>query len=114
MNQNCSKISDFLRRQLILLRNLGWNEVILLVAALFVACCGYCFVQLADEVNEGDTQTIDEWILQSLRRADDPTVPIGPVWITRVEPRRDSTWQSHHIGAGLVRRHWIHVASSAV
>lgn len=81
MIQNCSKISDFLRRQLILLRNLGWNEVILLVAAIFVACCGYCFIQLADEVNEGDTQTIDEWILQSLRRADDPSVPIGPAWI---------------------------------
>lgn len=78
---NCSKTSDFLRRQLTLFRNLGWNEVKLLVAAFVVACCAFCFIKLADEVNEGDTQTIDKWILRSLRRADDPSVPIGSAWI---------------------------------
>lgn len=30
---------------------------------------------VVDEVKEGETQTVDEWILRSLRRADDPSVP---------------------------------------
>jgi undecaprenyl-diphosphatase len=76
-----SNILAFLQRQLILLRLIGWSEVVLLVAALFVIFCGYCFIELADEVKEGETQTVDEWVLRSLRRADDPAVPIGPAWL---------------------------------
>lgn len=58
-----------------------WHEVAVLVAALVVFLCGYLVIELADEVKEGSTQTVDEWILRSLRRADDPAVPIGPVWL---------------------------------
>ena len=39
------------------------------------------FIELVDEVKEGDTQTVDEWVLRSLRRADDPAVPVGPDWV---------------------------------
>lgn len=70
-----------LQNKLSLLRHFGWSEVVLLLAALFVLFCGYCFIKLADEVKEGETQSVDEWILRSLRRADDPAVPIGPVWL---------------------------------
>lgn len=46
-----------------------------------VIACGLAFVKLADEVFEGETRQFDEWVLRSLRRADDPSVPIGPAWI---------------------------------
>ncbi|CAN5167862.1 phosphatase PAP2 family protein [soil metagenome] len=59
----------------------GWSEVVVLVVTLIVLICGYCFIELADEVREGETQSVDEWILRSLRRADDPAVPIGPAWV---------------------------------
>jgi undecaprenyl-diphosphatase len=57
------------------------SEAVLLATALFVLCCCYCYVKLADAVKERDTQTVDEWILRSLRRADDLAVPIGPPWV---------------------------------
>ena len=52
-----------------------------LVIAFGVIACGLAFVKLADEVLEGETRQFDEWVLRSLRRADDPSVPIGPAWI---------------------------------
>lgn len=81
MRNMWSRPMALLRNQLRVLRNFGWSEVVLLMAALFVLFCGYCFIELADEVQEGETQTVDEWILRSLRRADDPAVPIGPTWL---------------------------------
>lgn len=53
----------------------------MLVAALVVLMCVYSVIELADEVKEGATQTVDEWVLRSLRRADDRAVPIGPAWM---------------------------------
>ena len=75
------RIAALLRDRLRVRRNLGWGEVALLMAVFFVLLCGYCFIALADEVREGETQSFDEWVLRSLRRADDPAVPIGPVWL---------------------------------
>jgi undecaprenyl-diphosphatase len=57
------------------------SEAVLLAVALVVLFCGYCFIELADEVKQGGTQTVDERILRSLRRVDDPAVPIGPPWL---------------------------------
>jgi len=62
-------------------REFGRGEVILLVAALVVLLGVFCFIELADAVREGETQTVDDWILRSLRRADDPEVPVGPDWL---------------------------------
>ena len=39
------------------------------------------FLTLAGEVTEGDTQAFDNRILQALRKPDDPSRPIGPVWM---------------------------------
>ena len=47
------------------------------------------FVELADEVTEGDTQKFDEWAIEVLRRCDDPATPIGPRWLH--EAARDIT-----------------------
>ena len=59
-------------------------EALLLLAALVVLIALNSFTELADDVNEGDTQGFDEWVLRSLRRADDPAVPIGPQWLHEV------------------------------
>ncbi|MGH7267064.1 MAG: phosphatase PAP2 family protein, partial [Candidatus Rokuibacteriota bacterium] len=47
------------------------------------------FVGIANEVLEGDARAIDERILLLLRRADDPTRPIGPAWLA--DAARDVT-----------------------
>jgi len=41
----------------------------------------YGFVVLAGEVMEGDTRGLDTRILHALRKADDPSTPIGPAWL---------------------------------
>jgi undecaprenyl-diphosphatase len=42
------------------------------------------FLMLASEVMEGDTLAMDTKIVRALRSADDPSRPIGPVWMTGV------------------------------
>lgn len=65
-------------------RRYGWQEIRWLVLVLFILFCTYVFLELADAVREGDTQRLDEWVLRSLRRADDPATPIGPPWLREV------------------------------
>jgi undecaprenyl-diphosphatase len=63
------------------LKRMGWGEALILLAALVSVLIVHAFVELAEEVREGDTQAFDEWAIQSLRRSDDPTLPIGPAWL---------------------------------
>lgn len=61
----------------------GWllrADLIELLAVLAVVGGIYVFVELADNVSEGSTKRFDESIMQSLRRTDDPSKPIGPPW----------------------------------
>ena len=52
------------------------------MAVLLVLCAAaFLFIKLGDEVREGETQRIDEWVLRSLRRPGNPAVPIGPPWL---------------------------------
>ncbi|HZJ54256.1 MAG TPA: phosphatase PAP2 family protein [Myxococcaceae bacterium] len=52
------------------------------LAVLLVLCAAaFGFLMLADEVREGETQRIDEWVLRSLRTPGDPAVPLGPPWL---------------------------------
>jgi undecaprenyl-diphosphatase len=39
------------------------------------------FVELADDVMEGETQQFDEWAVRMLRQPDDPAMPLGPRWL---------------------------------
>ena len=55
---------------------LGW-----LIAGLTVCLLLWGFLALASEVMEGDTTALDTKILVSLRKADDPSRPIGPAWM---------------------------------
>jgi undecaprenyl-diphosphatase len=86
----------FLWNQWIRVRRLGWHEIRLLLAALLVVFCAYLFIKLTDEVQEGETQKFDDWLLRSLRRADDPGVPIGPPWL------REAALDATALGSPLV------------
>jgi undecaprenyl-diphosphatase len=42
------------------------------------------FVELADEIHEGDADRFDAWVLQALRTPGDLSDPIGPPWLLQV------------------------------
>ena len=49
----------------------------------------WAFVSIADEVMEGETRKLDEWLLLALRDRADPAQPWGPQWVQ--EMARDFT-----------------------
>jgi undecaprenyl-diphosphatase len=64
---------NFLRRQ----------EAAVVLAMVMAATGIICFILVAENVSERHTQRFDEAVLQGLRRADDPAVPVGPAWVTK-------------------------------
>jgi undecaprenyl-diphosphatase len=56
-------------------------ELTVLLGGLILAMLAFGTFELVGEVLEGDTQAFDERVLRSLRRADDPSLPIGPRWL---------------------------------
>jgi undecaprenyl-diphosphatase len=73
-------------RQLVLhvLNLIGQYEFTVLVAIFVILLAILAFVAIAEYVSDGASQRFDEWILRALRRSDDPTKPIGPVWFLEV------------------------------
>jgi undecaprenyl-diphosphatase len=67
-----------------LLEWLGKHELTVLLGVLIVASGTWGFIELAVQVRAGQTQAFDQWVLQSLRRVDDPTVPVGPTWMQEI------------------------------
>lgn len=63
---------------------LAGHGPVVLLAALLVVIGTWGFVELADEVNEGETQTFDEWAVKALRKPDNLAEPIGPTWLAEV------------------------------
>ncbi len=72
-----------------IVRWFGGQEPILLASLLVVLLAIFGFIQIADEVVEGDTDAFDTWMVRSMRQSDDLAVPIGPPWIQ--EMGRDAT-----------------------
>jgi undecaprenyl-diphosphatase len=66
------------------LRTLERHEITWLLIGIGVCLLLWGFLALASEVMEGDTTSLDATILTSLRRADDPSRPIGPGWLEGV------------------------------
>lgn len=66
----------------------NWSMSVLTVIALCAAGL-WGFLELTDEVLDGETQSFDERILMSMRAANDPTDPIGDRWLE--EMGRDLT-----------------------
>lgn len=64
-------------------------ESVMLITSLLVAGGIWGFVELADDVLEGDTRQIDEWIMLLLRNPEDLSDPLGPLWFE--EMMRDIT-----------------------
>lgn len=62
-------------------RRMGRRELAVLAAVLTPAALVYGFIQLADEVREGETARFDEWVLLALRNPADTADPIGPRWL---------------------------------
>lgn len=68
------------RQGLSMLARLGRNEFVALLCVLVVSGGVWGFIELADEVSEGETQSIDERVLLALRNPADHTDPLGPDW----------------------------------
>lgn len=64
-----------------LLRSVETRTLLILIG---IAGGLWGFVELADEVIEGETQSFDERILLALRNPADPADPIGPPWIEEI------------------------------
>jgi len=64
-------------------------ELPVLLVLLGLAAASWIFVEIADEVLDGETMDFDTWAVRVLRRPDDPKLPIGPHWL--VEMGRDFT-----------------------
>jgi undecaprenyl-diphosphatase len=76
----------FLQRILARLPNL--EPVVLAVLALGTASL-WGFIEIAEEVFEGDTQAFDRWAVRLMRDTDNAAEPIGPRWVE--EMGRDAT-----------------------
>src|SRR5688572_17723969 len=63
---------------------IGKYELSVMLALLLMVGSIWGFVAIADAVAEGRTMKFDEWAVRALRRADDPSMPIGPKWLAEV------------------------------
>lgn len=61
----------------------------LLLTLALSAFALWAFVEIAEEVLEGDSQKFDVWLLMALRSSADPSLPMGPGWLR--EMMRDVT-----------------------
>jgi len=71
------------------IRWLGLHQLPVLVSMVMLFGGAWTFIELADDVMEQETVTVDEWLLLSLRDPADPTDPLGPGWVE--EMGRDFT-----------------------
>jgi len=63
------------------LRKLEQHEIQWLITGIIICVVLWGFFALASEVMEGDTKALDMRILLALRKASDPSRPIGPSWV---------------------------------
>lgn len=52
-----------------------------LLGFLLAAALGFVFLRVAAEMAEGDTLSLDRWLIEALRNPLDRAVPIGPAWL---------------------------------
>src|SRR5687768_18029573 len=77
------------------------NNLLVLFVAFLIVGGIWAFVNIAEEVTEGDTEQFDEWAVRALRMPDPdaapgevrPQVPIGPRWLREVG--RDKNGRAH-------------------
>ena len=71
------------------LGRIQFPERIILIALLLIGGCTWAFVEIADEVVEGESRHFDAAILQALRDPLQPATPRGPTWL--LQAARDIT-----------------------
>jgi undecaprenyl-diphosphatase len=57
------------------------TDLLILFAVLTALVGSWAFLEIADEMAEGEFQRLDAWVVRSLRRPVDAAVPIGPRWL---------------------------------
>ena len=67
-----------------LLKRVSPAEKSTVIAACISAISLYAFVEIAEEVSEGDTSSFDRTILLSFREPGDMSNPLGPEWLESV------------------------------
>ncbi len=67
----------------------AWQVPSILIPIILVAGAAWAFIEILDEVAEGDTRAVDEAIILGFRVPGDPADPIGPPWFE--ESVRDIT-----------------------
>ncbi len=63
------------------LRRLAVSEIGAVIAMGVIALGAFSFIELTDEIFEGDTHTFDQSLLLALREPGDTANPIGPYWL---------------------------------
>ena len=66
-----------------LLRSAGWREFVLLLAVAVICGSILIFVGVTDVVREGELYETEIRWMRALRSAEDPSRPIGPLWLER-------------------------------
>ena len=79
-----SLLDTFIKRARSLGTRLVRTDAFTLVAVVVTVVAGWCFLEIADEVVEGETRRLDEWVLRSLRHPGNPSDPLGPPWLEEV------------------------------
>ena len=69
------------RRISVFLSWLGGHELSVMIVILLITGGIWLFVELADEMLEGDTHEFDEKLIMVMRNPRDPSDPIGPKWL---------------------------------
>ncbi len=72
-----TRLAQMLRR----LSEARQNEIAPLVLLLLAAVLTVLFAKIMEELFEGDLQDFDRAVLLSLRHSEDPTKPLGPLWL---------------------------------
>jgi undecaprenyl-diphosphatase len=57
------------------------TDLFALLAVLTALAGSWAFVEIADEVTEGETRAVDAWVVRALRTPADPATPVGPRWL---------------------------------
>lgn len=76
-----NRITEWISKLWPALKTLLRDDFALLLGLCLIAAGLWAFAEIADEVVEQETQTIDERVLLSLRNPGDVTDPIGPRWV---------------------------------
>jgi len=63
---------------------IGRYETSVLVVIVVALAAVWVFIEIADEVRDGDTLRFDDWALRALRDPQDLHIPIGPKWLPKV------------------------------